>query len=359
MVPSSDDEDDEGNESYNDDEYDEDIDSGSTVIVDEGSSSSNFENYLPMTYELLKCPAKLAKLELKVSELQSSNNTLRNSNADLGIKFEETETQLKLAHLNNGVLLKTLEREQIEVEELKTRCDCLERQNEELSRKCAASEQRREKVETDASIAIHKANIVSEGCAALTAHFEQQNKQQRESDRAYVTEMRGRIERSHSPALEASNSPTKIPDQAGHQESPRKTHARPANTQAAPKISKFLGVHARNRLLQPSPSKQSPARPTRPALGPKPNNALVSKFNCPTPSNSSREGTGTNSKNSPTAQGSENIAQGGTEWLRKESPDFKIVRSRLADERGGQTFSFKRERSDDEKLQTASKKARN
>ena len=56
---------------------------------------------------------------------------------------------------------------------------------------------------------------------------------------------------------------------------------------------------------------------------------------------------------------SENIAQGGTEWLRKESPDFKIVRSRLADERGGQTFSFKRERSDDEKLQTASKKARN
>ncbi|KAH7305409.1 hypothetical protein BKA65DRAFT_202346 [Rhexocercosporidium sp. MPI-PUGE-AT-0058] len=358
MVLDSDDEDDEEDEPYDDDEHDDDFDSGSTVIVDEGSSSGEFDCYLPMTRQLLKCPARLAKLELKVSELQTSNNTLRNSNTDLRIKFEETETQLKFAHLNNGVLLKTLEKERIELGELKTKCDCLERQNEELSRKCAASEQPREKSETDASIIIDKAVIVSEGCAAFTNHFKQQNKQHRKSDRAYVTEMRGSIERSHSLALEASNSPTKVPGHAGHQESPRKNHARPANTQAVPKISKFLGVHARNRHLQPSPSKQSPARPTRPALGPKPNNALVSKFNCPTPSNSGREGTGTNAKTSPTAQGSENIAR-GTEWLGKESPDCKIVRSRLADDQGGQTFSFKRERSDDEKLQTASKKARN
>ena len=70
MVPSSDDKDDEENEPHNDDEHDDDFDSGSTVVVDEGSNSGDFESYRNMTDQLLKYPARLAKLELKVSELQ-------------------------------------------------------------------------------------------------------------------------------------------------------------------------------------------------------------------------------------------------------------------------------------------------
>jgi len=173
--------------------------------------------------------------------------------------------------------------------------------------------------------------------------------------------MRASNEKSHSPVLETITRPTEPPGQAGHQESPRKTHARPSNIQAASKISQnlHLGYAARTRPFQPSLNQQSPTRPTRPALIPKPNNAHVSTFNCQPPSSNGREGTGTSAKNTPTAPGSENIAQGDTEWLQTESPDCKIFRIRLADDQGGQMFSFKREWSDDERPQTTSKKARN
>ena len=196
-----------------------------------------------------------------------------------------------------------------------------------------------------------------ESCDALTAELEQQNK----SNRALITGMLASIERSHSPVLETITRPTEPPGQAGHQESPRKTHARPSNIPAASKISQnlHLGYAARTRPFQPSLSQRSPTRPTRPALIPKPNNAHVSTFNCHPPSSNGREGTGTSAKNTPTAQGSENIAQGDTEWLQTESPDCKIFRTRLADDQGGQMFSFKREWSDDERPQTTSKKARN
>jgi hypothetical protein len=82
-------------------------------------------------------------------------------------------------------------------------------------------------------------------------------------------------------------------------------------------------------------------------------------FNCQPPSSNGPECTGTSAKNTPTAPGSENIAQGDIEWLQTESPDCKIFRIRLADDQGGQMFSFKREWSDDERPQTTSKKARN
>jgi hypothetical protein len=197
---------------------------------------------------------------------------------------------------------------------------------------------------------------VSEGCDALTAELEQQNK----SNRALIRGVLASIERSHSPVLETTR-PTETPGQAGHQESPRKTHARPSNTPAASKISQnpHLGYAARTRPFKPSLSQQSPTRPTRPALALKPNNAHVSTFNCHRPSNNGREGTGTSAKNTPTAQGSENIAQGDTEWLQTESPDSQVFRISLADDQGGQMFSFKRKCSDDERPQTNSKKARN
>ncbi|KAF8852179.1 hypothetical protein BDZ45DRAFT_124376 [Acephala macrosclerotiorum] len=357
MVPSSDDEDEEENEPHNDDEHDDDFDSGSTVVVDDGSNSGDFESYLHMTCQLLKYPARLEKLEPKVLELQTLNNTLRNSNKDLGIKIEDAKKQLKSASLNSEILLEKLEEKQLEVKEMKTKCDRLERENEELSRKYAASEQKREEVTKAAYIAINRATTVSEGCDALTAELEQRNK----SNRALITGMLASIERSHSPVLETITRPTEPPGQAGHQESPRKTHARPSNIPAASKISQnpHLGYAARNRPFQPSLSQQSPTRPTRPALIPKPNNTHVLTFNCHPPSSNGREGTGTSAKNTPSAQGSENIAQGDTEWLQKESPDCKIFRTRLADDQGGQMFSFKREWSDDERPQTTSKKARN
>jgi hypothetical protein len=357
MVPSSDDEDDEENEPHNDDEHDDDFDSGGTVVVDEGSNSSDFKSYLHMTYQLLKYPARLEKLQPKVLELQTLNNTLRNSNIDLGIKIEDTKKQLKSASLNNKILLEKLEKleeKKLEVKEMKTKCDRLERENEELSRKYAASEQKREEATTAAYIAIHRATSVSEGCDALTAELEQQNK----SNRALITGMLASIERSHSPVLETITRPTEPPGQAGHQESPRKTHARPSNIPAASKISQnpHLGYAARTRPSQPSLSQQSPTRPTRPALIPKQNNAHVLTFNCHPPSSNGR---GTSAKNTPTAQGSENIAQGDTEWLQTESPDCIVFRTSLADDQGGQMFSFKRECSDDERPQTNFKKARN
>ena len=382
MVPSSDDEDDEENEPHNDDEHDDDFDSGSTVVVDESSNSGDFESYLHMTCQLLKYPARLEKLQLKVLELQTLNNTLGNSNIDLSIKIEDTKKQHKSASLNNEILLEKLEEKKLEIKEMKTKCggleqkdkettrkyaaleqqnkemrtkcDRLERENEELSRKYAASEQKREEITTAAYIAINKAATVSEGCDALTAELEQQNR----SNRALITGVLASIERSHSPVLETTTRPTETPGQAGHQESPRKTHARPSNTPAASKISQnpHLGYAARTRPFKPSLSRQSP---TRPALILKPNNAHVLTFNCHPPSSNGREGTGTSAKNTPTAQGSENIAQGDTEWLQTESPDCKVFRTSLADDQGGQMFSFKRECSDDERPHTNSKKARN
>jgi hypothetical protein len=386
MVPSSDDEDEEENEPHNDDEHDDDFDSGSTVVVDDGSNSGDFERYLHMTYQLLKYPARLEKLQPKVLELQTLNNTLRNSNTDLDKKIEDTKKHLKSARRFNEILLEKLEgkelevkemktkydrlereneelsrkyaasEQKLEVKEMKTKCDRLERENEELSRKYAASEQKREEATRAAYIAINRATTVSEGCDALTAELEQQNK-----SNIALMEMLASIERSHSPVLETITRPTEPPGQAGHQESPRKTHARPSNIPAASKISQnlHLGQAARTRPPQPSLSLQSPTRPTRPALIPKPNNAHVSTFNCHLPSSNGREGTGTSAKNTPTAQGSENIAQGDTEWLQTESPDSKIFRTRLADDQGGQMFSFKREWSDDERPQITSKKARN
>ncbi|PMD16009.1 hypothetical protein NA56DRAFT_709392 [Hyaloscypha hepaticicola] len=387
MVPSTDDKDDEENEPHNDDKHDDDFDSGSTVVVDEGSNSGDFESYLHMTYQLLKYPARLEKLQPKVLELQTLNNTLRNSNKDLGIKIEDTKKQLKSARARNEILLETLEKKELEVKEMKTKCDRLERENEELSRKYAASEQKLEVKEmktkcdrlereneelnrkyaaseqkvkeatTEVYNAINRTTTVSESCDALAAELEQQNK----SNRALITGMLASIERSHSPVLETITRPTEPPGQAGHQESPLKTHARPSNIRAASKISQnlHLGYAARTRPFQPSLGQQSPTRPTRPALIPKPNNAHVLTFNCHLPSSNGREGTGTSAKNTPTAQGSENIAQGDTEWLQTESPDCKIFRTRLADDQGGQMFSFKREWSDDERPQTTSKKARN
>jgi hypothetical protein len=382
MVPSSDDEDDEEKEPHNDDKHDDDFDSRSTVVVDKGSNSGDFENYLHMTFQLLEYPARLKKLQLKVLELQTLNNTLGNSNIDLGIKIDETKKQHKLASRNNKILLEKLEEKELEVKEMKTKCggleqkdkettrkyaaleqqnkemrtkcDCLEQENEELSRKYAASERKREEITRAASIAINKATTVSEGCDALTAELEQQNK----SNRALITGMLVGIERSHSPVLETITRPTEPPGQAGHQESPRKTHARPSNIPAASKISQnpHLGYAARTRPFQPSLSQQSP---TRPVLIPKPNNTHALTLNCHPPSSNGREGTGTSAKNTPTAQGSENIAQGDTEWLQTESPDCKIFWTRLADDQDGQMFSFKREWSDDERLQTTSKKARN
>jgi hypothetical protein len=379
VIPSSDDEDDEENEPHNDDEHDDDFDSGSTVVVDEGSNSVDSKSYLHRTRQLLKYLARLEKLQPEVLELQTLNNTLRNSNIDLGITIEDTTKRLKSASLNNGILLEKLEEmetkcdrlereneelsrkyaaseQKLEVKEMKTKCDRLERENEELSRKYAASEQEREKATRVAYIAINRATTVSEGRDALTAELEQQNK----SNRALVT-MLASIERSHSPVLETITRPTEPPGQAGHQESPRKTHARPSNIPAASKITQnpHLGYAARTRPFQPSLSQQSPTRPTRPALIPKPNNAHGLTFNCHPLSSNGREGTGTSAKNTPTAQGSENIAQGDTEWLQTESPDCKFSRTRLSDDQGGQKFFFKREWSDDERPQTTSKKARN
>ena len=386
MVPSSDHEDEEENEPHNNDEHDDDFDSGSTVVVDEGSNSGDFESYLHMTCQLLKYPARLKKLQPKVLELQTLNNTLRNSNIDLGIKIEDTKRQLKSASLNNDILLEKLEEktlevkemktkcdrlgreigelsrryaaleQKLEVKEMKTKCDRLERENEELSRKYAASEQKREEATTTAYIAIKRATTVSKGCDALTAELEQQIR----SNRALRMGTTASIERSHSPVLETITRPPEPPGQAEHQESPRKTHGRPSNIPAASKISQnpHLGHAARTRPFQPSLSQQSPTRPTRPALIPKPNNAHVLTSNRHPPSSNGREGTGS-AKNTPTAQGSENVAQGDTEWLQTESLDCKIFRTRFAEDQGGQTFSSKREWSDDEGPQTASKKARN
>ncbi|KAH8599403.1 hypothetical protein B0O99DRAFT_390243 [Bisporella sp. PMI_857] len=397
MVPSSDDEDDEENEPHNDDEHDDDFDSGSTVVVDESSNSGDFASYLHMTRQLLKYPTKLKKLQLEVLELQTLNKNLENSNMDLKMKIEdthrsmrETKKQHKSANLNTEVLLEKLEEKQLEVKEMKTicggleqkdkettrkyaaleqqnkemrtKCDRLERENEELNRKYAASEQKREEVEAAANIAIHKAMIVSDECDALIAEFKQHN----ESNRALIMGVPVSIERSHSSVFETTTRPTETPGQAWHQESPRKTHARPSNTPAALKISQYphLGHAARNRPFKPSLSQQSPTRPIRPirpALMPKPNNANVLTFNSHSPSHNGREGTGTSAKNTPTAQGSENIAQGDTEQLQTqtESPDCRIFRISLADDHGGQMFSFKRECSDDERAQTSSKRARN
>lgn len=385
MVPSSDDKDNEENEPHNDDEHDDDFDSGSTVVVDEGSNSGDFKSYLPMTHQLLKYPARLEQLQLKVLELQTLNNTLGNSNLKLSTKIEETKKEHKLVSRNNKVLLESLGEKELEVKEMKTKCgdleqkdketarkyaaleqqnkemrtkcDRLERENEELSRKHAASKQKREEAIKAAYIAIDGATAVTEGCDALTAELQQKNK----SDLALMTEMLARMERSHPPVLETITRPTEPPGQAGHQESPRKTHARPSNTPAASKISQYphLGKAARNRPPQPSLNQQSPTRPTRPALILKPNNAHILISNCHPPSSNGREGTGTSAKNTPTAQGSENIAQGDTEWLQTESPGCKIFRIKLADDQGGQIFSFKREWSDDERPQTTSKKARN
>jgi hypothetical protein len=353
-VPSSDDEEDEENEPHNDDEHDDDFDSGSSMVVDEGSNSGDFESYLPMTHQLLKYPARLEKLRLKVLELQTLNNTLRNSNADLGRKIEDTKKQLKSASLNKKILLEKLEEKELEVEKMKTKCDRLERENVELSREYAASKQEAEEATATAYIAVKRATAQSKKCDALTAELEQQNK----SDRALITGMLASNERSHSPVLETMTRPTEPPGQAGHQESPRKTHARPSNIPAASKIGQnpHLGCAARTRPVQPSPSRRSP---TRPALIPKPNNAHFLTFNSHPPSSNGREGTGKSAKNTPTAQGSENIAQGHLEWLQTESPDYKIFGSRLANDQGGQMFSFKREWSDDESPQTTSKKARN
>jgi myosin heavy subunit len=388
MVPGSDDEDDEENEPHKDDEHDDDFDSGSTVVVDEGSNSGDFKSYLPMTHQLLKYPARLGKLQLKVLELQTLNNTLSNSNLKLSTKIKETKKEHELLSRNNMVLLESLGKKELEVKEMKTKCggleqkdkettrkyaaleqqnkemrtkcDRLERENEELSRKYAASEQKREEATKVASIAIDGATAVTEGCDTLTAELQQKNK----SDLAMMTEMLASMERSHSPILETITRPTEPPSQAGHQESPRKTHARSSNIPAVSKISQnpHLGYAARTRPLQPSLSQQSlsqqsPTRPTRPALIPKPNNAHVSTFNCHPPSSNGREDTGTSAKNTPTAEGSENIAQGDTEWLHTGSPD-RIFRISLADDQGGQMF-FKRGCSDDERPQTTSKKARN
>lgn len=105
MVPSSDDEDDEENEPHIDDEHDDDFDNGSTVVVDESSNPDDFESCLLMTQQLLKYPARLQKLQLKVLELQTWNNTLRNNNIDLSIKIEDTTKQHKSASLSNEILL--------------------------------------------------------------------------------------------------------------------------------------------------------------------------------------------------------------------------------------------------------------
>ena len=356
MVPSSDDEEDEENEPHNDDEHDDDFDSGSSVVVDEGSNSGDFESYLHMTHQLLKYPARLEKLQPKLLELQTLNNTLRNSNTNLGIKIEETKKQLKSASLNKKILLEKLEEKELEVEKMKTKCDRLERENEELSRNYAASEQKAEEATETAYFAVKRATAQSKKCDALTAELEQQNK----SDRALIAGIPA-SERSHSPVLETRTKPTEPLGQAGHQESPRKTHARSSNIPAASKISQnpHLGHAARNRPIQPSPSHQSPTRPTRPALIPKQNNAHVLTFNCHLPSSNGREGIGKSAKNTPTAQGSENISRGHIGWLRAGSPDYEIFGTRLANDQGGQMFSFKREWSDDESPQTTSKKARN
>lgn len=108
--------------------------------------------------------------------------------------------------------------------EVSSKCDGLERENKELSRKYAASEQKREEITTAAYIAINRATTVSEGCDALTAQFEQQNK----SNRAFLTGVLASIERRRSPVLETTTRPTETLGQAGHQESPRKTHAWPS-----------------------------------------------------------------------------------------------------------------------------------
>jgi len=350
MVPSVDDEDDEGNEPHNDDEHDDDVDSGSTVVVDEGSNSGDFESYLPMTRQLLKYPARLEKLQSKVLELQTSDNTLRNSNIDLGKKLQDTKKELKSARRNNNVVLEKLEEKELEVEKMKTKCDHLERENEELSRKYAASEQKREQTAKAAYVVINRATTVSDGCDALTAELEQQIK----ANRALRTGMFASVERSHSPVHETITGRTEPPGQAGHQETPRKTHPRPSNIPATSKISQnpHLGLTARAAR----PPQQSP---TRHALISKSNNAHVLPVSHYPLSSNGREGTGTSAKNIPTAQGSENIAQGDTERLQTESPDWRIFMTRLADDHGGQTFSYKREWSDDERPQTTSKKVRN
>ncbi len=126
MVPSSDDEDEEENEPHNDNEHDDGFDSGSTVVVDASSNSGNFESYLHMTCQLLKYTARLEKLQLKMLELQTLNNSLRNSNTDLSIKIEDTNKQHKSASLNNEILLEKLEEKKLEVKEMKTKCGGLE-----------------------------------------------------------------------------------------------------------------------------------------------------------------------------------------------------------------------------------------
>ena len=119
-----------------------------------------------------------------------------------------------------------------------------------------------------------------------------------------------------------------------------------------------LGVATRIRPSQPNLSLQSPTRPTRPPLIPKPNNVHVSTFNSHPPSSNGREYTRTSAKNTPTTQGSKNIAQGDTERLQTESPDYIVSRTSLANYQGGQIFFFKREYSDDERPQTNFKRAR-
>lgn len=152
-----------------------------------------------------------------------------------------------------------------------------------------------------------------------------------------MKESLARIGRSHSPFLGAITRPTEPPSQHGHHESPRKTHALSSNILAAPKISQsqHLGYTARNRPRQPGPSQQSPTRPPRPALSQKPNNAHVLTFTGHHPSNNGREDTGTSAKNTPTAQGSDNIVHGDAESLPTGSPDrmFKLFLG-VADDQG-------------------------
>lgn len=172
MIPPSDNEADEENGSHNNDEHNDDFESGSTVVVDEGSSSGDFEGFLPMTYQLLEYPARLEKLQLKMSELQALNNTLGNSNSRLSTRIKETKKEHELLSRNNDILLESLGEKEREVNEMKTKCDRLERENEELSRRYAASERKRVEITADASIAINQATIVSEGCKAVTAELQ-------------------------------------------------------------------------------------------------------------------------------------------------------------------------------------------
>jgi len=67
-------------------------------------------------------------------------------------------------------------------------------------------------------------------------------------------------------------------------------------------------------------------------------------------------------KNTSTAQSSKDTARGGDSgWVQKRinSPDCEIFKMCLADNQDGNIFYFKRERSDDEGVQGAPKRARN